>query len=97
MCPLYRAFVLYAPNQWLRAIDNDDRKVNLASLVKLCYVILVFMMVDWLVDCFGFNGPLRQFFSQYRAITQREGEKREMTDERQKCPNNPHPLLLQAQ
>ena len=23
--------------------------------------------VDWLVGCFGFNGPLRQYFSLYRA------------------------------
>ena len=23
--------------------------------------------IDWLVGCFGFNGPLRQYFSLYRA------------------------------
>ena len=23
----------------------------------------------WLVGCFGFNGPLRQYFSLYRAVT----------------------------
>ena len=28
----------------------------------------------WLVG-FGFNGPLRQYFSLYRAISQREGER----------------------
>ena len=28
-----------------------------------------------LVGCFGFNGPLRQYFSLYRAVSQREGEK----------------------
>ena len=27
---------------------------------------------DWLVCCFGFNGPLRQYFSLYRAVFQRE-------------------------
>ena len=26
----------------------------------------------WLVGCFGFNGPLRQYFSLYRAVSQRE-------------------------
>ena len=31
----------------------------------------------WLVGCFGFNGPLRQYFSQYRAVSQREGERGE--------------------
>ena len=35
----------------------------------------------WLVGCFGLNGPLRQYFSLYRAVSQREGE-RKMTDER---------------
>ena len=28
-----------------------------------------------LVGCFGFNGPLRQYFSLYRAVSQREGER----------------------
>ena len=35
--------------------------------------------VDWLVGCFEFNGPLRQYFSLYRTVSQREierGEKR---------------------
>ena len=33
--------------------------------------------VDWLVGCFGFNGPLRQYFSLYRAVSQkREKEQR---------------------
>ena len=30
--------------------------------------------VGWLV-CFGFNGPLRQYFSLYRAVSKREGER----------------------
>ena len=29
----------------------------------------------WLVGWFGFNGPLRQYFSLYRAVSQREGER----------------------
>ena len=28
----------------------------------------------WMVCCFGFNGPLRQYFSLYRAVSQREGK-----------------------
>ena len=31
----------------------------------------------WLVGCFGFNGPLRKYFSLYRAVSQREGERGE--------------------
>ena len=34
-------------------------------------------LVGWLVGCFWFNGPLRQYFSLYRAVSQREGERRE--------------------
>ena len=32
-------------------------------------------LVGLLVGCFGFNGPLRQYFSLYRAVSQRGGEK----------------------
>ena len=32
---------------------------------------------SWLVGFFGFNGPLRQYFSLYRAVSQRGGERGE--------------------
>ena len=35
---------------------------------------------SWLVGCFGLNGPLRQYFSLYRALSQREGRKRREKD-----------------
>ena len=54
------------------------------------------LLTDWLVGCFGFNGPLRQYFSLYRAISQREGERKEI-DERKNVQTNPHPHLLQSQ
>ena len=31
----------------------------------------VYCKVGWLVGCFGFNGPLRQYFSLYRAVSQK--------------------------
>ena len=34
-------------------------------------------IIGWLVGCFGLNGPLRQYFSLYRAVSQREGERKE--------------------
>ena len=37
----------------------------------------------------GLNDPLRQYFSLYRAVSQNGRVK--------KCPNNPHPHLLQGQ
>ena len=33
--------------------------------------------LDWLVGCFGLNGSLRQYFSLYRAVSQRQGERKE--------------------
>ena len=51
----------------------------------------------WLVGCFGFNDPLKQYFSLYRVVSQREGERGERIEESKKCPNNPHPHLQQAQ
>ena len=26
-------------------------------------------LISWLVGCFGFNGPFRQYFSLYRAVS----------------------------
>ena len=46
-------------------------------------------LVGWLVGCFGFNGPLRQYFSLYRAISQREGERRERIDESKNVQTTP--------
>ena len=40
------------------------------------------MWLGWLVGCFGFNGPLRQYFSLYRAVSQRERERGERIDEK---------------
>ena len=36
----------------------------------------------WLVSCFEFNGPLRQYLSLYLAVSQRVRKKREKIDER---------------
>ena len=46
-------------------------------------------MDTWLVGCFGFNGPLRQYFSLYRAVSQREGERGERTDENKNVQTTP--------
>ena len=43
----------------------------------------------WLVGCFGFNGPLRQYFSLYRAVSQREGERGEKGQMRIKMAKQP--------
>ena len=37
-------------------------------------LVIVDSFSECLVGCFGFNGPLRQYFSLYRAVSQSEGE-----------------------
>ena len=41
----------------------------------------------WLIG--WFNGPLRQYFSLYWAVSQREGERIEMIDERRNVHTTP--------
>ena len=48
-------------------------------------------LVIWLVGCFGLNGPLRQYFSLYRAVSQREGERKEKRQMREKMSKQPPP------
>ena len=43
----------------------------------------------WLVGCFGFNGPLRQYFSLYRAVSHREAERGERIDESKNVQTTP--------
>ena len=45
----------------------------------------------WLVGCFGFNGPLRHYFSLYRAVSQREGERGKKGKMRVKMSKQPPP------
>ena len=45
----------------------------------------------WLVGCFGLNGPLRQYFSLYRAVSQSEGERGEKKLMRVKMSKQPPP------
>ena len=49
-----------------------------------------------LVGCFGLNGPLRQYFSLYRAQREREKEKRNDRCEKKRL-TLPHPHSPQAQ
>ena len=52
-------------------------------------ILVNFSLRCWLVGCFGFNGPLRQHFSLYRAVSQREGERGERIDESKNVQTTP--------
>ena len=49
------------------------------------------ILIGWLVGCFGFNGPLRQYFSLYRAVSQGEGEREQKGKMRVKMSKQPPP------
>ena len=49
----------------------------------------------WLVGCFGFSGPLRQYFNLHQAVSQREGERGEKGQRRLKMSKQP-PTALKA-
>ena len=67
-------------------LTNADELTESNSEVRRMQ-ICIFLFYDipvqpsrlgWLlVDSFGFNGPLRQYFSLYRTSSQREGERGE--------------------
>ena len=46
-------------------------------------------LLRWLVGCFGFNGPLRLYFSLYRAVSQRAEEREERIDESKNIQTTP--------
>ena len=68
-------------NRWLPPLSSSQREQSLS--VQRCS--------QWLVGCFGFNGPLRQYFSLYRAVSQREGERGEKGQMREKMSKQPPP------
>ena len=51
-----------------------DLKCHIITIIKRCEkVSLISDIDDSLVGCFGLNDSLRQYFSLYRAVCQREG------------------------
>ena len=62
--PLGKTILVQCRLQYL----GSERKPSVNSF----HVLTV--NVGWLVG-FGVNGPLRQYFSLYRAVSQREGER----------------------
>ena len=68
---------------------NDIEEQFINSGLEGIDIFQTLLMVGWLVGCFGFNGPLRQYFSLYRAISQREGERGERIDESKNVQTTP--------
>ena len=56
------------------AVGADGGCLDIFTLICPFSPLSPSFWVGWLV-CFGFNCPLRQYFSLYRAVSQREGER----------------------
>ena len=90
---------LHLKNYLIQASKQEVAKVvTLCKNGRLtCIMIWIHMkMLGWLV-VFGLSGPLRQYFSLYRAVSQREGERGEKGWRRVKMSKQPPPHLLQVQ
>ena len=70
-------------------LSEQPQLAPTASTVGPCPTII--QTESWLVGCFGFNGPLRQYSSLYRAVSQREGERGEKGQRRVKMSKQPPP------
>ena len=67
-------------NELQRNIDNPFSGCILVNWQEFCNNVKIETtreILDTLVGCFGFNGPLRQYFSLYQAVSQREGGREE--------------------
>ena len=63
---LHEAYGALPYIKYLKSVRMDHNRPNVGGV----------NFGNWLVD-FGFNGPLRQYFSLYRAVSQRQGERGE--------------------
>ena len=61
--------------------------------IACCHYGLIYrkQINGWLVGCFWFNGRLRQYFSIYRDVSQREGERGKKEQMRVKVSKQPPP------
>ena len=76
------------------SITSSKKKVLVRLFPLMQHFTRLFI---WLVGCFGLNGPLRQYFSLYRVVSQREGKKRKMIDERKKIQETREKMSIQSQ
>ena len=61
--------------------------INMNNEIKSCVTVngnQAGFFSCWLVGCFGFNGPFRQYFRLYRAVSHREEEREEKRQRRVK-------------
>ena len=88
--PKYDNVCNYGIFPWTQELVRNSRgkqPIGVRAIDVLLYIQP--QRVGWLVGCFGFNGPFRQYFSLYRAVSQREGERGERIDESKNVQTTP--------
>ena len=58
---------------WRKQIVSIDVNVTFIISMSSASLSISYCVISILVGCFGVNSPLRQYFSLYRAVSQREG------------------------
>ena len=72
---IYMTMFVYVDRQFaLKCVTKYHWAYNVVVVFVVWFNVL--RLVGWLI-VFGLNGPLSQYFSLYRAVTQREGEREE--------------------
>ena len=80
-------WVVRSPFILCHAFLSKTLRVNMVAAIDWCSHTTHDWI--WLVSCFGFNGPLWQYFSLYRAVSQRVRKKRNKIDERKNVQTMP--------
>ena len=71
------ALTFLLDNIYIRFGSKLYRQIVGIPMGTNCVPLVADLFLFWLVGCFGFNGLLRQYFSLYRAVSKREGEREE--------------------
>ena len=75
----------------IKSVSEGFPTYSFSWFIPKSFVLLKYAdnMIDWLIDCFGFNGPFRQYFSLYRTVSQRQGERKEKIGESKNVQTTP--------
>ena len=57
--------------------DFNDTKLSTEKQRRYMINCFFYIQVSWLVDYYGLKGPLKEYFSLYRVVSQRDGERKE--------------------
>ena len=74
--PVFKLVINFRVCLFSGRLDYRENITLIVKLVVLSELISPCWLVGWLV-VFGVNGPLKQYFNLYRAVSHRKGERKE--------------------